>query len=109
MYISLAHLSIECVAARIVIGTFDSSQPPQECSYDVCFPAESGTAGRADAEEVTKLPPLVLQALAHALDYLKPFGLETVLRMGANFREFSSAHEMSLSPNALRLVNMGSS
>ncbi|KAK9861330.1 hypothetical protein WJX84_009535 [Apatococcus fuscideae] len=61
----------------------------------------SGGDGGTDVEEVSKLPPLVLQALAHALDYLKPFGLETVLRMGANFREFSSAHEMNLSPNAL--------
>ena len=61
-----------------------------------------GGGSRADAEELEKLPPLVLQALAHALDYLKPFGLEAVLRMGASFREFSSAHEMNLSPNALR-------
>ena len=47
------------------------------------------------------LPPLVLQALAHALDYLKAFSLETVLRVGAAFQPLHSVHEMSLSPNTL--------
>ena len=51
---------------------------------------------------VVQLPGLVLQALAHALDYLRPFGLEAVLRLGATFRPFSAAQEMQLSPNALR-------
>ena len=49
-----------------------------------------------------QLPGLVLQALAHALDYLRPFGLEAVLKLGAAFRPFSSKREMQLSPNALR-------
>ena len=44
----------------------------------------------------------MLQALAHALDYLQPLKMEGVLRMGATFRPFNEAHEMSLSPNALR-------
>ena len=47
------------------------------------------------------LPPLVLQALAHALDYLKAFNLEAVLRVGAAFHPLQSVHEMSLSPNTL--------
>ena len=43
----------------------------------------------------------MLQALAHALDYLKPFGLDAVLRCGAAFRPFSARSELALSPNAL--------
>lgn len=42
-----------------------------------------------------------MQALAHALDYLKPFGLDAVLRCGAAFRPFAAAGELQLSPNAL--------
>ncbi len=41
------------------------------------------------------------QALAHALDYLKPFGLDALLRCGASFRPFAAAGELQLSPNAL--------
>lgn len=41
------------------------------------------------------------QALAHALDYLKPFGLDAVLRCSAAFRPFSARGELALSPNAL--------
>ena len=41
------------------------------------------------------------QALAHALDYLKPFGLDAVLRCSAAFRPFSACGELALSPNAL--------
>lgn len=51
---------------------------------------------------MAQLPGLVLHALAHALDYLRPFGLEAVLRLGATFRPFSAKQEMQLSPNALR-------
>jgi DNA mismatch repair protein MSH3 len=51
--------------------------------------------------EVLALPPLVLRALAHALDYLRPFGLDGVLRLGPSFREFSAAAELALSPNTL--------
>eukprot|EP00884_Botryococcus_braunii_P017424 jgi/Botrbrau1/4365/Bobra.105_2s0012.1 len=57
-------------------------------------------------EAVMALPKLVLQALAHALDYLKPFGFEAVLRLGANFRPFHTAHEMHLGPNALRQLEV---
>lgn len=49
-----------------------------------------------------ELPPLVLQALGYALDYLKEFHLEAVLRQSCAFRPFSRANEISLSPNALR-------
>ena len=61
-----------------------------------------GQAGDQQAlDTAMALPPLVLQALAHALDYLKAFSLETVLRVGAAFQPLSSIHEMSLSPNTL--------
>ncbi|KAK9810008.1 hypothetical protein WJX72_003290 [[Myrmecia] bisecta] len=61
-------------------------------------------AGALDA--VLQLPTLVVQALAHALDYLTPFGLEAILRLGAAFRPFNAVHEMSLSPNALRQLEV---
>ena len=51
---------------------------------------------------LAKLPGLVLRALAHVLEFVKPFGLEAVLRLGAAFRPFNAFHEMSMSPNALR-------
>lgn len=70
----------------------------------VFVPAGSAAVQPAAVEAVMALPNLVLQALAHALDYLKPFGLEAVLRLGANFRPFHTAEEMHLSPNALRYV-----
>ena len=65
----------------------------------------AGKGGAADAgaaDAVAQLPGLVLQALAHALDYLRPFGLEAVLRLQATFREFSAKSQMRLLPNALR-------
>lgn len=43
----------------------------------------------------------MIEALAFAIDYLKPFGMEAVLRMSASFRPFHTQHEMSLSPNTL--------
>lgn len=68
----------------------------------------SGTAGHcarasdAAMDALMTLKPLVVQALAHALDYLKPFGLESVLRLGASFHPFNTIDEVALSPNALR-------
>ncbi len=52
--------------------------------------------------KVDELPGLVVQALAHALDYLREFNLEAVLQQSCAFRPFSQAHEIALSPNALR-------
>ncbi len=49
-----------------------------------------------------QLPALIVQALAHALDYVRPLHMEAVLRYGASFKPFHDAHQMSLSPNALR-------
>jgi len=47
------------------------------------------------------LPPLVLQALAFAVDFLKPFGMEAVLQMSNSFRPFNTRQEMALSANTL--------
>ena len=52
-------------------------------------------------ETVMQLPPLVLQALAFAVDYLKPFGMEAVLQMSNSFRPFNTRQEMALSANTL--------
>lgn len=51
-----------------------------------------------------QLAPLVVQALAHALDYVRPLHMEAVLRYGASFKPFHDAHQMLLSPNALRFA-----
>ena len=56
----------------------------------------------AALKAVMQLPPLIVQALAHALDYVRPLHMEAVLRYGASFKPFHDAHQMSLSPNALR-------
>ena len=52
-------------------------------------------------DTVLALPHLVIEALAFAIDFLKPYGMEAVLRMSASFRPFNTQHEMSLSPNTL--------
>ena len=63
----------------------------------------TGVAHTFMAEEaLEKLPPLVLRALAHALDYLKQFHLEAIVRQKCAFRPFSEANEMTLSPNTLQ-------
>lgn len=59
----------------------------------------------AALEAVLQLAPLVVQALAHALDYVRPLHMEAVLRYGASFKPFHGAHQMSLSPNALRCTS----
>jgi hypothetical protein len=65
--------------------------------------------GSAAAEAVAGLPPLVLRALAHLLDHLRPFGLEGVLRLGAAFQPWDQAQEMRLSANTLRWGGRGAS
>lgn len=60
--------------------------------------------GAVDA--ALQLPSLVLRALAHALDYLEPFGLGAVLRSGAGFREYSAVGEMALGPNTLQQLEI---
>ena len=66
----------------------------------VCNAARSADA--AAIKTVAQLPPIVVQALAHVLDYVQPLKMDAVLRLGASFKEFHGAHQMSLSPNALR-------
>ena len=61
-----------------------------------------GSEESAALQAVMQLPELVVQALAHALDYVRPLHMEAVLRYGASFKPFHDAHQMSLSPNALR-------
>ena len=60
-------------------------------------------------ESVMALPPLVLQALAFAVDYLKPFGMEAVLQMSNSFRPFNTRQEMALSANTLTYAARGAS
>ena len=55
-----------------------------------------------DLAALETLPPLVMQALAHALDYLKQFQLEAIVQQKSAFKPFSEADELSLSPNALQ-------
>lgn len=75
-----------------------------EC-FVLLSPASHACTGDQRAlDTAMALPALVLQALAHALDYLKAFNLETVLRVGAAFQPLQSVHEMSLSPNTLWCV-----
>ncbi|CAL8467013.1 g6549 [Coccomyxa elongata] len=57
-------------------------------------------------DTVLALPHLVIEALAFAIDFLKPYGMEAVLRMSASFRPFNTQHEMSLSPNTLSQLEL---
>lgn len=57
-------------------------------------------------DAVMKLPPLVVRALAHALDYLKPFGLGGILSQSSCFRDFSEVQELTLSPNTLHQLEV---
>lgn len=72
-----------------------------------------GTSGPAAAavdcsnlETVLQLPSVVLRALAAAIDYLKAFHLEGVLRLAGAFRPLEVQREMTLSPNALRQLDI---
>ena len=76
--------------------------PCSEAHRHLVNAGAGGVASGSALDAVVQLPGLVLQALAHSLDYLRPFGLEAVLQLGATFRPFSTGQEMQLSPNALR-------
>lgn len=53
------------------------------------------------------LPRLVLCALSHVLEYLKPFNLEGVLRFGdSSFQDFSELQELALGPNTLQQLEV---
>lgn len=57
-------------------------------------------------QAVMAMPDIVMQSLALALRYLRQFGMEKVLKLGASFRRFAGHSEMSLSPNALRQLEV---
>ncbi|XP_020682770.1 DNA mismatch repair protein MSH3 isoform X2 [Dendrobium catenatum] len=65
--------------------------------------------GRDDSsgiEGILAMPELSIQALALSLRYLKKFGLERILIMGASFRPLSSNVEMTLSANTLHQLEV---
>eukprot|EP00889_Picochlorum_renovo_P005557 jgi/Picre1/32587/NNA_007933.t1 len=56
---------------------------------------------------ILDLDDLVLQAIAHILDYLEPFGLHTNLfQCKGQLTEFSRIDEISLSPNAIQQLEV---
>ncbi|KAL4431011.1 hypothetical protein ABPG75_006267 [Micractinium tetrahymenae] len=85
------------------------SHAPAGAAAAAAAAGDSGGAQPASAaalEAVQALPPLVLRALAHLLDYLRPFGLQAVLRLGASFQPWATAQEMRLSANTLRQLEI---
>lgn len=52
------------------------------------------------------MPELAVQALALTIRYLKQFGFERILCLGASFRPFSSNSEMTLSANTLQQLEV---
>lgn len=52
------------------------------------------------------MPELAVQALALTIRYLKQFGFERILCLGASFRPFSSSNEMTLSANTLQQLEV---
>jgi uncharacterized membrane protein len=77
-----------------------ANDPTRDSKTAACY--AGGSEESAALQAVMQLPALVVQALAHALDYVRPLHMEAVLRYGASFKPFHDAHQMSLSPNALR-------
>ncbi|KAL5981573.1 hypothetical protein ACLOJK_015635 [Asimina triloba] len=57
-------------------------------------------------EGIMVMPALAVQALALTIRYLKQFGFERLLCLGASFRPFSSKTEMNLSANSLRQLEV---
>ncbi|KAJ6833348.1 DNA mismatch repair protein MSH3 [Iris pallida] len=57
-------------------------------------------------EDVIAMPELIVQALALTIRYLKVFGLERIICLGASFRPFSSTYEMKLSTNTLHQLEI---
>ena len=56
---------------------------------------------------IMDLDDLILQAMAHILDYLEPFGLHTNLfQCKGQVAEFSRIDEISLSPNAIQQLEI---
>ncbi|RWR91908.1 DNA mismatch repair protein MSH3 [Cinnamomum micranthum f. kanehirae] len=57
-------------------------------------------------EGIMAMPELAVQALALTIRYLKQFGFERILCLGASFRPFSSNSEMTLSANTLQQLEI---
>ncbi|CAI5471170.1 unnamed protein product [Closterium sp. Yama58-4] len=57
-------------------------------------------------EAVLSMPPVLLRALAAAVDYLREFNLHHVLALGGGFRPLCTAHQMTLSSNALEQLEI---
>ncbi|KAL6770467.1 hypothetical protein ACKKBF_B31365 [Auxenochlorella protothecoides x Auxenochlorella symbiontica] len=67
---------------------------------------DQSQGNEAQGRAAGALPPLALRALAHALDHLRPFHLEGVLRWGAGFQQLNTQAELALSPNTLRQLDV---
>jgi hypothetical protein len=65
-----------------------------------------GVGGGGALDFVLSLPPLVLQALSAAVEYLQGFGLAGVLRETSGFRPLAGAQGLVLSSNALRQLEL---
>ena len=52
-------------------------------------------------EKVHALPNLVQEALSHCLEYLRPFGLETIVYESSQILDFTDVAEMSHSPSSI--------
>ncbi|CAI5989423.1 unnamed protein product [Closterium sp. NIES-65] len=57
-------------------------------------------------EAVLSMPPVLLRALAAAVDYLREFNLHHVLALGGGFRPLCTGHQMTLSSNALEQLEI---
>ncbi|KAG0460562.1 hypothetical protein HPP92_020859 [Vanilla planifolia] len=57
-------------------------------------------------EGILSMPELSVQALATTMRYMKKFGLEKILCMGASFRPFFSNVELTLSANTLHQLEV---
>lgn len=62
--------------------------------------------GATSVDAILKLDELVLQALAHTLDYLTVFGLGKVIQSESQIRRFSDVEEASVSSNALQQLEI---
>lgn len=68
--------------------------------------SENAGSGESRMGAILALPQLSQQALAITADYLVQYGQERVLALGGEFRPLSGTGELSLSPNALRQLEV---
>lgn len=95
-------LETYCQGGHVRIRTFDAAK---YALGGASTAIKSHLAG-VSIDSLLRLSDLVLQALAHALDYLDSFGLSTLIQSETQMRGFSDVDEVFVSSNALQQLEI---